>query len=94
MMGRSDAQKGALSRQSIWTGRDLMAYTDAYRYYTAKLKKKAATDARTKASWNPVTHCATCIKPRREKAFGIYDWANDKFFCNETCEAGRKDLEQ
>jgi hypothetical protein len=44
-----------------------------------------------KTDSNPVTHCATCYAAKREKAFEIYDYPNDKFFCNETCEAGRKD---
>jgi hypothetical protein len=40
---------------------------------------------------NPVAHCATCKAAKRERAFEIYDWANDKMFCNDACEQARKD---
>jgi len=56
-----------------------------YRNQSGQAKPEPRTNA------NPVAHCATCKAAKREKAFKIYDYPNDKYFCNETCQEARKD---
>ena len=43
---------------------------------------------------NKPVQCATCHRIRREMAMEIYDVPNDKYFCDEDCEANRKDRER
>ena len=56
------------------------SYRQGYKKGLAKLK---AAMKKPKPDRNPVAHCAACYKPRREKAFEVYDSANDNFYCTD-----------
>lgn len=61
-------------------------------YQKHRFKWQSATEKPgKKVDRNPIAHCATCFKTKREKAFQVYDVANNKFFCDDACETARKD---
>ena len=62
------------------------SYKKGYTMGLTKLKQDA--EKVPKKDFNPVAHCAACYTSRREKAFGVYDSANDKFYCSDAERMG------
>ena len=87
--GKHDAQEGlpASPAGHAWPSK----YMNGHRKWTERHEQAQAKKAQVKRDMNPVTHCATCLHPRREKAFEVYDVANDLFYCNTTCQDNQKE---
>ena len=66
-----------------WTpiGQNVNPFYQKHRWAFQAAKEKP----KPKRDTNPVAHCATCRRSKRERAFKIYDVANDTFFCNAAC---------
>ena len=57
------------------------SYLHGYKKGLAKLKRDAPP--KPVATRNPVARCAACGASGREMSFGVYDSANDKFYCTD-----------
>ena len=90
--GKKDFNAGKERNPDQYTHKSRQSYWDGYNKAKIKFDKENTTGIPAKPN-NPVAHCATCLKPRRQKAFKIYDGINDVFFCDEVCEEARKDRE-